>query len=94
VDSIGIRELRQNASAHVAAASAGETITITDRGRPVAKLVPLTPVEAYLHRLVTTHGLIGPVRPRRRFASDQRLSGPALGVALADERAERDLWTA
>ncbi len=38
---VGIRALKQNASAVVAAAAAGETITITDRGRPVAQITPL-----------------------------------------------------
>lgn len=35
---VGIRELKQNASAVVARAAKGETVTITDRGRPVALL--------------------------------------------------------
>lgn len=35
---VGIRELKQNASAVVARAVEGETMTITDRGRPVALL--------------------------------------------------------
>jgi len=38
---VGIRALKQNASAVVAAAAAGESVTITDRGRPVAQMVPL-----------------------------------------------------
>jgi prevent-host-death family protein len=38
---VGIRALKQNASAVVAEAAAGETITITDRGRPVAQMTPL-----------------------------------------------------
>ncbi len=38
---IGIRELKQNASAVVARAAAGETLTVTDRGRPAAQLSPL-----------------------------------------------------
>lgn len=38
---VGIRALKQNASAVVAQAAAGETVVITDRGRPVAQLVPL-----------------------------------------------------
>ncbi len=38
---VGIRALKQNASAVVAEAAAGEVITITDRGRPVARIVPL-----------------------------------------------------
>lgn len=37
---VGIRELKQNASAVVARAAAGETLTITDRGRPVAQIGP------------------------------------------------------
>ena len=39
---IGVRELQQNASAAVRRASRGERIEVTDRGRPVAVLVPLT----------------------------------------------------
>ena len=39
--SVGIRDLKQNASAVVARAAAGERITITDRGRPVAQITPL-----------------------------------------------------
>lgn len=38
---VGIRALKQNASAVVAEAAAGETVVVTDRGRPVAQLVPL-----------------------------------------------------
>ncbi|TMD11477.1 MAG: type II toxin-antitoxin system prevent-host-death family antitoxin [Chloroflexi bacterium] len=38
---VGIRELRQNASAVIRRAAAGETIEVTDRGRPVARIVPL-----------------------------------------------------
>lgn len=38
---IGVRELRQHASRWLALVRAGERITVTDRGRPVAQLVPL-----------------------------------------------------
>jgi prevent-host-death family protein len=40
--SIGVRELRQNASRYLEAVAAGESIEITDRGNPVARLVPIT----------------------------------------------------
>jgi prevent-host-death family protein len=40
---VGIRELRQDASTWVKRAAAGETIEVTDRGRPVAQLGPLAP---------------------------------------------------
>lgn len=38
---VGIRELQQNSSKVVARAVAGEEVVVTDRGRPVARLVPL-----------------------------------------------------
>jgi prevent-host-death family protein len=37
----GIRELRQNASVLIRRVIEGETIEVTDRGRPVARIVPL-----------------------------------------------------
>jgi prevent-host-death family protein len=39
--SVGIRELRQSASELLRRVAQGETIEITDRGRPVALLSPL-----------------------------------------------------
>jgi len=39
---IGVRELRQHASRYLKEVAAGESIEITDRGRPVARLVPTT----------------------------------------------------
>lgn len=38
---VGIRELRQNASALLRLVERGATIQITDRGRPVAVLAPV-----------------------------------------------------
>ena len=48
---IGIRELRQQASRHLRAVQAGETIQVTDRGKPVAMIVPVKPEEDVLARL-------------------------------------------
>lgn len=38
--SIGIRELRQQASAVLRRVAAGETFEVTDHGHPVARIVP------------------------------------------------------
>jgi len=46
--SVGVRELRQRASELLRLVEQGETVEITDRGRPVARLTPLpsgTPLE-------------------------------------------------
>lgn len=39
--SVGVRELRQRASELLRRVEAGETIEVTDRGRPVALLTPV-----------------------------------------------------
>ncbi|MUL48453.1 type II toxin-antitoxin system prevent-host-death family antitoxin [Mycobacterium sp. CBMA293] len=43
MDTVGLRELRQNASDLVRRVEEGEEITITVAGRPGARLVPATP---------------------------------------------------
>ncbi len=66
---VGVRELRQRASELLRLVEAGETIEITDRGRPVALLAPLAgqgPVE----RLRTA----GEITPAQGDLSD--LAGP------------------
>lgn len=63
-ESVGIRALQQHASQVVARAAAGEEIQITDRGRPVARIVPILPTRAA--ELIES----GRVRPPRRTFTD------------------------
>jgi prevent-host-death family protein len=58
MESIGIRELRQNASAHVARAASGETIEITDRGKPVARLTPSGRPGSLRDQMITDGNLV------------------------------------
>lgn len=83
---VGIRALKQNASAVVAQAAAGERLIITDRGRPVAQLTPLP--EARLEQLVGA----GRARPAKRDIGGLPVPepGPDLSGELAAQReAER-----
>ena len=41
--SVGIRELRQQASAVLKRVVAGETVEVTQHGHPIARIVPLRP---------------------------------------------------
>lgn len=41
MDRIGVRELRQYASRYLARVAHGETLEVTDRGRPIARLIPV-----------------------------------------------------
>ena len=56
---IGIRELRQHASVYVDLAEKGVIVDITNRGRLVARLVPVREPESPLERLVAA-GIILP----------------------------------
>jgi prevent-host-death family protein len=86
MSTVGIRALKQNASAVVAEAAAGETITVTDRGRAVARITPIT--ESRLEQLLAS-GLAR--APRRSILTiDAPLPGAALSETLQVQRdAER-----
>ena len=77
---VGVRALKQNASAVVAAAAAGDEVTITDRGRPVAQLVPIA--SGRLAELLAS----GRARPPKR--SWAQLSAPARRKAGAPRLSE------
>lgn len=74
---VGIRALKQNASAVVARAAAGETVTITDRGRAVAQMteIPSSRLE----------GLLEAGRGRRARRSLATLAPPEAGPNLSGE---------
>ena len=40
---VGVAELKAALSSYLARVREGETVTVTDHGRPVAKLVPIDP---------------------------------------------------
>ena len=56
---IGIRELRQHASIYVDLAEKGYTVDITNRGRLVARLIPVAEAGSPLERLIAA-GIVEP----------------------------------
>lgn len=88
MERIGVRELRQHASRYLAQVRHGETIEITDRGRPVARLVPVS--EDRWSALVAA----GTVRPPTDPGALSQLqpvplpAGKTLGKVLAQMRDE------
>ncbi len=88
---VGVRELRQRASELLRRVEAGETIEVTDRGRPVAVLAPL-PEGDPLERLRAAGEVIEatgslqdlpePIRPQR----GQELPSATLARMRRDER--------
>jgi prevent-host-death family protein len=61
---VGVRELREKLSTWIDRASRGEEIVVTARGRPKARLVPLTTAEEVLARLAREGRVRRPTRPR------------------------------
>lgn len=56
---VGVRELRQNLSVYLRRVKRGESLEVTERGEPVARLVPLSTGDRYWDRLIAE----GKVRP-------------------------------
>ncbi len=90
---IGVRELRRDASRWLARVRARESVIVTDRGRPIAKIVPLSEPHGYTSLI--TEGRIAP-GPGRSLAEvlqeiDADLppdDGMSVSEALAGLRAD------
>jgi prevent-host-death family protein len=83
---VAIRELKAKLSAYLKRASAGEMITVTDRGRPIAVLGPalnVVDLDAAIEAGWVTPASAPGLRPVRRHQSRSTVE-----QALAEDRAE------
>ena len=85
----GIRELRQRASELLRRVEAGETIEITDRGRPVAVLAPL-PSQQPIERLHATGDLERASADLQDLAEPLPLAPGQMAPSSVLERLRRD----
>ncbi|MFD4369388.1 type II toxin-antitoxin system Phd/YefM family antitoxin [Rhodococcus sp. NPDC058521] len=87
---IGIRELRQHASKYLARVEAGEELAVTNRGRTVARLVPVSQGENEREALIES-GVLLPARNRSglRTIDVDCLPHRNLSPLLDDVRSER-----
>ncbi|MCC6625286.1 MAG: type II toxin-antitoxin system prevent-host-death family antitoxin [Deltaproteobacteria bacterium] len=78
---IGVRELRDHLSAVLDAVREGETVIVTDRRVPIARLVPMdaAPVDDALREL-SARGLISFAGGRPRGSG----RGPGVAASVAD----------
>jgi prevent-host-death family protein len=88
---IGVRALRQEASAILRRVAAGERVEITDRGRPVALLVPIGKGDvleslAAEGRLTRASGDVLALGPPLRAPAGKPSASRQLARARADER--------
>jgi prevent-host-death family protein len=81
---VGVRQLRDHLSRYLEQVAAGGEIVVTERGRPIARIVPAA--ESPLDRLVAA-GLVRPPLRAKVAASDLRRVRPAGPVSpLAAEQ--------
>lgn len=65
--SVGVRDLRDHLSAYLERVKGGETITVTEHGRPIARLVRDEPLSPHLIRLVAEGKLTLATKPFPRW---------------------------
>jgi prevent-host-death family protein len=89
---VGSRELKNRLGRYLALVGRGETIIVTDRGKPVARLVPPEPepettysVEDLLKRLEAEGHLRRGTRPFRRF-KPIRVKGKPMSQMILEDR--------
>ncbi len=92
MESIGVRELRQNASVYLERVKKGESIQVTERGEPVAILSPAQPISTW-DRLVAEGKIIPAETDFHEWLDEPRPPGrpgePTLSEVLQELREDR-----
>ena len=93
---VAVRELKARLSEYLAQARAGEEVVVTQRGRPIARLVPIASSDALPQRLEETEklGLVrfGSGQLDKEFWERPRVEdreGRALNALLQEREEER-----
>ena len=80
----GIRELRDHLSRYLERVQAGEEIVVTDRGRAIARVLPIEG-ERTIDRLIR-EGRITPAKQRKRSLPTPLKTSGAVSDLIADQR--------
>jgi prevent-host-death family protein len=81
---IGIRELRDTLSKQLERVRQGHSITVTDHGKPIARIVPLEG-QSVFERLVA-EGKITPAKRPHRPAPEPVITGVVVSDLLHEQR--------
>ena len=88
---VGVRDLKTYLSAYLERVKAGETVVVTHRGRPIARLEPLRPLSLppHLEALCRAGKVHWTGRPTSISPGVQMTPGPSIADKIMAER-ERD----
>ena len=84
--SVGVRELKNSLSSYLARVKEGEEVVVTDRGTPVARLVPIDDSTDRLARLVAAGLATPPTRPRSKEFPPLIKARGSVSDLVAEER--------
>ena len=90
---VGVRELRQNLSVYLDRVKAGETLEVTEHGRPVARLAPNPPATLSILDQMIADGRVEPatfdhhlIPPAPRVPGSRPLSEIIIEMRDEDDR--------
>jgi prevent-host-death family protein len=81
---VGIRELRDHLSRYLEHVQAGEEVVVTDRGRAIARVIPMVGERA-LDRLIR-EGRVTPAKQRRRSLPEPLQTEGIVSDLIAEQR--------
>ena len=86
---VGVRELRQNLSVYLDRVKEGETLEVTEQGRPVARLVPNPPEHVSILDQMIADGRATPAKHSHRdLPPPPKIPGRPLSEILQEMRDE------
>lgn len=86
MERVGVRELKASLSRYLARVREGETIEVTDRGRPVARIVPVG-IPDHLTKLMADGRVTWSGRPFRPPKHRTKLTpGPPISDYISEDR--------
>jgi prevent-host-death family protein len=86
---VGVRELRQNLSVYLREIERGRSFEVTDRGQPVAMLIPLPRAATPLEKLIASGRATVPAGDVLELGPPRGKASAAASAALSEQREER-----
>lgn len=81
---VGIRDLRENLRSWLERVKDGEELVVTERGKPIAQLMPLDSGRKTLEELVALGRVRPPLRKKRHHIDVSKLPKLGPGPTLSD----------
>lgn len=82
---VGVRDLKNNLSRHLASVKDGAEITVTEHGRPVARLIAIDASTDRLAQLIEA-GVVRPARSKIRKLPQPIQASGSVSDLVADQR--------